>query len=390
MPRLTIGRLFGIPIRLDITFLLVLPLLAWLIGSEVGQWVEIIAALGVDLSAASLQAGPTPWILGTIAAIGLFAGVVVHELGHSLVAMHFGYPIESITLWIFGGIAKLDEMPEHWSQELAVAIAGPIVSLALAALAFLGLAAVPVSGTITAAIAFVLGYLALMNVALAVFNMLPGFPMDGGRVLRAILARNRPYARATQIAARVGKLFAILLGLAGLFVLGNLFMVAIAFFIYLGASGEAQMTIMKAAFEGVTVRDVMTPADRIATVGPDATVADLVDRMFRERHTGYPVVESGRVLGIVTLDDARAVREVEREAYTVSDVMTTDLETIQPDEDAMSALTRLQDRHVGRLLVYEDDTFRGLITRSDLMTAFDVIQSSGWTSPEGPLAGQRP
>ncbi|AWB27155.1 CBS domain-containing protein [Halococcoides cellulosivorans] len=389
MPRLTIGRAFGIPIRLDITFVLVLPLLAWLIGSEVGNWVEIIDAMGVSLAAETLEAGLTPWILGTVAAIGLFAGVVAHELGHSLVAMHYGYPIESITLWIFGGIAKLEEMPEHWSQELAVALAGPAVSLAIAGLAFLALPIVPVSGTITASIAFVLGYLALMNLVLAAFNLLPGFPMDGGRVLRALLARTRPYAQATQIAARVGKMFAVVLGLLGLFVLGNLFLVAIAFFIYLGAAGEAQMTVMKAAFEGVEVRDVMTPADRIATVDAEATVADLVDRMVRERHTGYPVVEGDRILGIVTLDDARAVREVEREAFTVREVMTTDLETIAPGEDAMSALTRLQSRNVGRLLVYEDDEFRGLITRSDLMTAFDVIQSSGWTSPETTLAGQR-
>ncbi|MFW6436760.1 MAG: CBS domain-containing protein [Halococcoides sp.] len=389
MPRLTIGRAFGIPIRLDITFVLVLPLLAWLIGSEVGNWVEIIDRMGVSLAAETLDAGLTPWILGTVAAVGLFAGVVAHELGHSLVAMHYGYPIESITLWIFGGIAKLEEMPEHWSQELTVALAGPAVSLAIAGLAFLALPLVPVSGTITASIAFVLGYLALMNLVLAAFNLLPGFPMDGGRVLRALLARTRPYAQATQIAARVGKMFAVVLGLLGLFVLGNLFLVAIAFFIYLGAAGEAQMTIMKAAFEGVEVRDVMTPADRIATVPGDATVADLVDRMVRERHTGYPVVDGGRIVGIVTLDDARAVREVEREAFTVREVMTTDLETIAPDDDAMSALTRLQSRNVGRLLVYDGGEFRGLITRSDLMTAFDVIQSSGWTSPETTLGGQR-
>ncbi|MFW6436543.1 MAG: CBS domain-containing protein [Halococcoides sp.] len=381
MPRLTIGRILGIPIRLDITFLLVLPVLAWLIGSEVGTWVEIITAMGVTLDGELLQAGVTPWILGTAAAIGLFAGVVAHELGHSVVAMHYGYPIESITLWIFGGIAKLEEMPEHWSQELAVAVAGPIVSLAIAAIAFLLLPVVPVTGTVTAALAFVLGYLAVMNVMLAVFNMLPGFPMDGGRVLRALLARRRPYAQATQIAARVGKLFAIALALLGLFG-GNLFLVAIAFFIYLGAAGEAQLTVMKAAFEGVTVEDVMTPADRIVTVSPEATVAELVDRMFRERHTGYPVVENGRVLGIVTLDDARTVREVEREAFTVEEVMTTDLETIDPDADAMSALTRLQSSRIGRLLVYEDGEFRGLITRSDLMSAFEVIQSSGWTSPD--------
>ena len=375
-----IGSAFGIPIKVDLTFLIVLPLFAYVIGSQVGTWAGILNdTFGAGLSVAPLTGGAFPYVLGSIAAIGLFVGVVLHELGHSLVAMRFGFPIASITLWLFGGVAQLSEMPEDWKQELYIALAGPAVSILLGAISYLAFLAVPATGDL-AALKFLLGYLALMNVALAAFNLLPGFPMDGGRVLRALLASSRPYAQATQIAAEVGKLFALVLGLYGLFGGGGLFLVAIAFFIYIGASSEAQQTMTKAALEGVTVADVMTPADEVSTVEEEASVGELVDRMFRERHTGYPVVDLGNVVGIVTLEDARSVNEVERDAYRVEEIMSRDLHVIEPTADAMTAFTRMQEESVGRLLVMEggeDGKFVGLVTRTDLMTALDIIRSSG-------------
>ncbi|MEF8975195.1 MAG: CBS domain-containing protein [Halapricum sp.] len=379
MPRFRIGSAFGIPIQLDLTFLLVLPLFAWIIGAQIGQTVTLLNDIwSAGLPVGPLEEGALRWGLGLAAATGLFVGVVLHELGHSLVAIRYGYPISSITLWLFGGIAQLDEMPEDWKHELLIALAGPIVSVALGVLSYGAFLAIPASdGVAISALKFLLGYLALMNVALAIFNMLPGFPMDGGRVLRALLARRRGYARATKLAAEVGKVFAILLGLFGLFGPGGLFMVAIAFFIYLGAAGEAQQTMMRAAFEGFQVRDFMTPADRIQTVDAEASVAELIEQMFRERHTGYPVERNGEIVGLVTLEDARAVREIEREAYRVKEVMTTDLYTIEPEADAMEAMEKLQSNNVGRLLVYEDGEFRGLLTRSDLMTALNIIKESG-------------
>jgi Zn-dependent protease/CBS domain-containing protein len=380
MKSFRVGRLFGIPIELDLTFLLVLPLFAYVIGAQVGQWVGILNdALGAGLDAGVLTATPTvSFGLGTVAAVGLFLGVVLHELGHSLVARRYGVEISSIRLWIFGGIAQLAEMPEDWKKELYIALAGPAVSIVLGALAYGAFLLVPAGGgTVGVGLSFLLGYLALMNLALAGFNLLPGFPMDGGRVLRALLARDRPYARATQIAARVGQGFALLLGLFGLFGGGGLFLVAIAFFIYIGASSEAQQTMMRAAFEGVTVRDVMTPAEEVDTVTRETSVADLVRRMFTERHTGYPVIENGQVAGLVTLADAQSVPEIERDAYRVEDVMSTDLHTIAPGADAMDAIERMQKHGVGRLVVMDGERFAGIVSRSDLMTALDIIRSSG-------------
>jgi Zn-dependent protease/predicted transcriptional regulator len=373
-----IGSLFGIPIKLDISFLLILPIFAWLIGAQIELLVgPLNAVFGTGLDAEPLTAGYRPWILGTIAAIGLFVGVVFHELGHSLVAIRYGYPIDSITLWIFGGLAQLTEQPEDWKQEFAIAIAGPIVSVLVGVGSYLLMIVVPVGFD---GVIFVLAYLALLNVALAGFNMLPAFPMDGGRVLRALLARNRPFAKATQMAAEVGKLFALLMGLFGLLQL-NIILIGIAFFVYIAASGEAQQTVMKAAFEGVTVSDIMTPREDVHVVSPDTSIAALLERMFSERHTGYPVMDDrgvdDRVVGLVTLSDAQEVDPVERDAYTVEDVMSTDLKTIGPDEEAMDALNRMQQQGIGRLVVIDDGDLVGLISRTDLMTALNVIRTSG-------------
>jgi len=176
------------------------------------------------------------WLLGLAAAIGLFVGVVLHELGHSLTARRYGFPIESITLWLFGGIASFSEMPEDWRQELNIAVAGPIVKHSGRRRLLRALRRHPES---LDGARFVLGYLAVLNVALAIFNMLPAFPMDGdGCYLRALLARSQPYAQATQQAASIGKLFAVLMGLFGLFS-GNIILIGVAFFVYIAASSEA-------------------------------------------------------------------------------------------------------------------------------------------------------
>jgi Zn-dependent protease/CBS domain-containing protein len=379
MRRFRIGSLVGIPIQLDLTFLLVLPLFAWIIGTQVEQTTALLNdSLGTGLNPALLSGGGLVWVLGVVAAVGLFTGVVLHELGHSVVAIRFGFPIDSITLWLFGGVAKLTEMPEDWKQELAIAVAGPIVSVLLGVLSYTAFVVLPsTQSSMVEAARFVFAYLAAMNVALAAFNMLPGFPMDGGRVLRALLARTRPYAEATKIAAGVGRVFAIVLGLFGLFVAGNIFLAGLAFFIYIGAAGEAKQTSMKADLEGVQVRDVMTPAEHVTTVTSTQSVQELIQTMFRERHTGYPVERGGEVVGLVTLEDARAVREVERDAYTVGDVMTADLYTVAPETDVMDALNELQGNSVGRLVVTDaDGAFRGLLTRSDIMTALSIIRSS--------------
>ncbi|MFW6321625.1 MAG: M50 family metallopeptidase [Halohasta sp.] len=379
MRGIRLGSVFGIPIQLNWTFLFILPIFAWVIGSDIVTLAELVNdVLGGSIVVDSLTGGSLPWILGFAAAGGLFFGVLLHEFGHSLVAMRYGYEIDSITLWLLGGVASFREMPEDWKKELAIAIAGPVVSVLVGVLSYVAFRLTPPDlGTVQ----FVLGYLAVMNVTLAIFNMLPGFPMDGGRVLRALLARTRPHAQATQLAAEVGKIFAFFLGIVGLFAFSPLF-ILLAFFIYIAASGEAQQSTIKAAFQGVTVRDIMTPGDQLHVVEEAVTISDLLARMFTERHTGYPVVDGqGNLVGMVTLDDARTIKEIERDAYRVQDVMERELTTIEPGADAITALRTMQEDSVGRLpVVDEAGNLTGIISRTDLMTAFNVIQSRGGNS----------
>ena len=375
MRGIRLGTVIGIPVQLNWTFLLILPIFAWIISSDIVLLAELVNnVLGSSIATEPLTAGSMPWILGFAAAGGLFFGVLLHEFGHSLMAMRYGLEIESITLWLLGGVASFKEMPEEWLKEFNIAIAGPIVSVLVGIVSYVGFLLTSGFG----ALQFVLGYLALMNIALAVFNMLPGFPMDGGRVLRALLARKRPHAQATQMAAEVGKIFAFMLGILGLFAFSPLF-ILLAFFIYIAASGEAQQSTVKAAFQGVTVRDIMTPGEELHVTDPETTIAELLGRMFTERHTGYPVVDRhGELIGMVTLDDARTIKEIERDAYRVEDVMERDVQQIGPSADAITALRTMQEHSVGRLpVVDERGELTGIISRTDLMTAFNVIQSRG-------------
>ncbi|WP_435073927.1 M50 family metallopeptidase [Halorubrum sp. HHNYT27] len=378
MRGLKIGTVLGIPVRLNWTFLIVLPLFAYLIGSQVGMIAEVMnQALGAGIDPAALAGGLTPWALGLAAALGLFLGVLLHEFGHSIVAMRYGYEIESITLWLLGGLASFTEFPEDWKHEFWIAIAGPVVSVGVGVVCYVVFAVAPVGSD---AVLFVFSYLALLNVVLAGFNMLPAFPMDGGRVLRALLARNQPHAQATQRAAAVGKAFAFIMGLIGLLNF-QLLLIVLAFFIYMAASGEAQQTTLKAAFADVTVGDVMTRQEDLHTVTADTSVAELMDRMFEERHTGYPVLQGGELVGMVTLADAQSVREVERDAYRVADVMATNVVAVGPETDAMTALQTMQEHGVGRLPVVDrQERLVGLLSRSDLMTAFNIIQTGGTPS----------
>ncbi|ELZ63953.1 Zn-dependent protease [Haloferax prahovense DSM 18310] len=369
-----VGSAFGIPVRLNWTFLIVLPLFAVFIAGDIAELVVVInQTFGATMDPNQLTDGNLPWVLGLASALGLFTGVLLHEFGHSLVALRYGYEIDSITLWLLGGVASFTEFPEDWRHELVIAIAGPIVSVLLGVGSYVVFITLPPG---VDAARFVFGYLAILNIVLAAFNLLPGFPMDGGRILRALLARNQPHAKATQQAAAVGKVFAFGLGLLGLFT--NLFLIVLAFFIYIAASGEAQQTTIKAAFEGISVSDVMTPGESLETVSEETTISDLLARMFTERHIGYPVLRNGDLVGIVTLDDAAAVEEVERDAYRVEDVMSTDLYTISPDADAMTAFQQMQQNGVGRLpVVNEAGDLVGIISRTDMMRAFNVIQSGG-------------
>lgn len=367
-----VGSVFGIPIKLDITLLIVIPVFTYLIAGQIAEIAEIMDGLvAAPLDPDRLNEGLLPWGLGLAAVIGLFIGVTLHELGHSVVALRYGYHIDSITLWLLGGLAAFVEQPREWTHEFWIAIAGPVVSLLVGGLSY-GIAVVLPPGADTAI--FVFGYLALLNIVLAVFNMIPAFPLDGGRVLRALYSRRWPLAKATEKAARIGKLFAVLLGILGVFSL-NLFLIAVAFFVYMAGSAESRHTAVAAVFEGIEIDEVMTPGPKIETVPADITLSDLLEQMLNKRHSGYPVTRGDEVVGMVTVEDIRSVTPEKRQTTTVADIMSEELKTIPVDSTAMQAFTEMSQKGVGRLLVVDQrGEIVGLVTRTDLVRAFEILR----------------
>lgn len=334
-----IGRIAGIDVHVHFTFVL---LLAWMGLSHylAGGMEAAIRGLGLILT--------------------LFGIVVLHELGHSLAARRFGIETRDITLLPIGGVARLERMPEEPHQELVVALAGPAVNVALAAGVFLlslGEDVLPVDETFRALPSF-MSQIFWVNVGLAVFNLLPAFPMDGGRVLRALLALRMDYVRATQIAAGIGQGMAWLFGLLGL--LFNPFLVFIALFVWIGAAQEASMVQMRAALDGIPVRNAMITDFR--TLDPNDPLSRAVEHILAGFQQDFPVVEDGRPVGVLTRNDLAAGLAQRGPDARVGDVMHRGCATTDPREMLQVAFARLQDQDCHVLPVVQDGRLLGLLT----------------------------
>ena len=369
MRNYTVTRIWGIPIRLNVSLVVFLPLLAWLIGS--GGQISVYAGLiqqymGVSLDVAALRAGSLPWAIGILAAVGLFVSVTLHELGHSWVALRYGLHIESITLWILGGIAALSEIPREWNREFNIAIAGPITSVLVGIGCWALVLVTPRSFPV---VQFVFGWLAIVNLTLAAFNLLPAFPMDGGRILRALLARTRPYASATRTAGRIGAVFALLFAAVGVLSF-NLLLILLAVFIYGAATTESRTVLLDELLEGITVGDIMTRGPK--TVSSDSTIEEFADGMLRDRQTVYPVTdEKGAVVGIVTLADLKQVRRGDHQTTRVARVMR-EVPRVPPTADAFETLVLLNQAGTTDALVDEAGNITGTISEADFSHAFTV------------------
>ena len=370
---LQIGKLAGIPVKLHWSFLLVIPLFAWIIGSQIRLTTELIATLfGVPIDVTLIAAGLNPYILGSIVALGLFVGVFIHEMAHSLIAKAKGIEIHSITLLILGGVSQMEETMPDPKIELPMALAGPMTSLAIglisAALVYVFDAAVA-DPAVAGVLVFTFGYLGLLNILLFGFNLLPAFPMDGGRVLRAWLARRMPLSRATRIAADVGKGFAVVFGIVGLLFL-NPILIIIAFFIYIGASQEATVLRYNILLQDITVADAMSSP--VATVEPTLPLSRLVEMMYETKHLGFPVVDRGALVGIVALADIHKITPQDREAMQVRDVMTRSPTTLPPSAPLLDALKIITGKDIGRIPVVSDGTLVGIVTRTDVLRVMEL------------------
>jgi len=370
-----IGRLFGIPILIHYTFLLVIPLFAWIIGSQITLTIDMIKGIYlVPIDMTIVTAGYIPYLLGTIVALGLFIGVLIHEIAHCIVALRNGIKINNITLMIFGGISSMEEGTPDPKVELPMALVGPLTSLGVGLACSAFVYTIPELGVSPAAagvLVFTFGYLGILNIILFAFNLLPAFPMDGGRVLRAFLAKRMPLHRATRIAADVGKGFAILFGIIGLFFL-NPFLILIALFIYIGASMESNAVKYSYLLQDVTVGSMMSSP--VTTVPPNIPVSQVIGMMYTSKHLGFPVIERDTLVGMITLADVNRTSSIDREAMQVRDIMTRDPITLPPEAPVIDALKIMSARNIGRIPVVKDGNIVGIVTRTDILKVTELKQ----------------
>jgi CBS domain-containing protein len=275
---------------------------------------------------------------------------------------------------IFGGIASMDEGVPDPKAELPMALVGPLMSLLVGLICVAIMYGVPVfisTAAIAGVLVFIFGYLGLLNIILFAFNLLPAFPMDGGRVLRAWLAKRMPLHRATKIAADIGKGFAIIFGLVGLFFFSP-FLILIALFIYIGASMESTAVKYSFLLQNVTVGDMMSSP--VTTVSPTLPVSDVITMMYSSKHLGFPVVDRDTLIGMITLADVNRTQSIDREAMQVRDIMTRDPITLPPTAPVIEALKIMSARNFGRIPVVQDGKILGIVTRTDIIKVTELKQ----------------
>ena len=359
---IVVGRIYGIPVKIHFTFLLIIPFLAWVIGSNFSFIAE---RAGVPLENLLLN----PYLSSLIMALALFFSVLLHELAHSRVAQSQGLGVTSITLMLFGGVAHLEEGMEDPKKEVLIAMAGPLTSLIIGAILLITFSIFPFQNFPDLKVMGI--YLGQINIFLAFFNLIPAFPTDGGRIMRSLLARRASYLDATRIATTVGQIFAFLFVLLGL-LLGNFILIFIAVFIFIGASQEYRQTLDRITLADFKVKDLMTKD--VSTIDENATVEELLERILTELHSGYPVFSDGKLKGCVTIGDAGKVDPEKRNEYRVKDIMSRDIKKVSPNDNVYEVLKKLSTYDIGRLMVFENENLVGIITRSDIMKGFRLQQ----------------
>lgn len=355
---ITLFRVFGFALRLDWSWFIIAVLIAWSLAEGVFE-----RTYGVEDAA-------TRWALGVAGALGLFLSVVLHELGHATIARRFGVPIHGITLFIFGGVAEMREEPGSPRAEFWVAVAGPVVSMALAGGLFL-LAGLDMPDAPHALVA----WLGFINAMLVMFNIVPAFPLDGGRVLRSIVWRLRgDFKAATHAASAIGAGFGVVLILLGLISIvsggfvGGVWLIILGLFLRAIAKNAYRRVLWRDILSDLAVRRLMN--EKPHTVEPDASVQTLLDDyIYRLPFKMFPVVEpDGRLVGAVNIDDVKRLPREQWEQTPVRRIAHAPSEqnTIDPDAPASEALEKVGPNTPSRLLVVEGDRLAGVVALRDL------------------------
>jgi len=357
----SIGKIFGVKIKLHITWFFIFALITW-----------SLAAFYLPSQFPGLSS-TVYWILGAISALLLFASVLVHELAHSYVAIKRGLPVPSITLFFFGGVSELAAEPSDPKTEASMSVVGPLTSFAIAAIfAAAWFATVTLNlGSIVEAPLF---YLAVINVILGGFNLLPAFPLDGGRLLRAgIWYWKKDLIPATKTATMISKVFAYGIIVVGFLLVvfvnfvSGLWLIFIGWFLKSGADQSLRQTIIMQALSDVVVKDVMTK--EVIAISPEITIVEAEKEYFSVyRHGGFPVVSGDKIVGMITVGDVKKVSELDKNVKTVGEIMTprSKLIFVKSHESIADAFLKFSQNNIGRLPVLMDEKVVGIVTRSDV------------------------
>ncbi len=368
--------LLGIPIEINYSWFIVFFLVTWTLAASVFPNSDNMQGLPMI----------TYWIAAIVASFFFFFSLLLHELSHSLIAIKNDLPIKGITLFVFGGVAHISKEPQTPGIEFKMAIAGPLCSLFLSVI-FSLLALLFHNIGLPAAIVVITQYLSAINLMVCVFNLVPGFPLDGGRILRSALwGITGDLKRATLIASSFGKLFAYFLMGFGIIlfatykeIISGIWLILIGFFLQEAASASYQQVSFKKVLNGVKVRDIMST--NVVTVSKHLTLISLVDDyFFRYRFTSFPVIsDEGDIEGLITI---HAVKDVPRESWVSTTVMEamipikSDL-VVSPYTDVFDALTWMAGNGVGRLLVTRDGKLLGIVSQRDVIRLFEVKEDLG-------------
>lgn len=380
-PTFRLGRIAGVEIGINWTWLIVVALVAWSLAD--GVFPETNPGLAEE----------TYVVMAVIAVPVFFACLLLHELGHATRARREGMAIDGITLWVFGGVARFRGSFPSAGAEFRIAIAGPLVSLALGVL-FL---AVSVAAPLPSAVDGVVYWLGSINLMLLAFNLLPALPLDGGRVLRAALWHVKgDFSAATRTAAALGRLLGQLLIAGGLLLaffagsFGGLWLAMIGWFLLIAAEAEANAAITHVALAGLRVRDAMVDAP--VTVDTDLSLERFMDVFLRHRHTAYPVVECGRPVGVITFRNAAAIPRDAWPGVRVSERMTGLDEAVAVRSDAAleEAAAVLLSSPLRRALVLDDGRLAGLLSATDVLRILEAYRGRPGHRAAGPGGSDRP
>ncbi|HAE43592.1 MAG TPA: hypothetical protein DCG34_11860 [Clostridiales bacterium] len=357
-----IGKIKGIEIEINLSWLIIFGLITFMMATNFfpQNYPDISPIIG--------------WVLGSIMAILMLLSILLHELSHSIVSINQGIEVKKITLFIFGGIAQLDKEPDNPIQELKIALAGPAMSLLLFLiftfiynfLGYLGVESYLIAPLI---------YVSSVNLIIVLFNMVPAFPLDGGRVLRALIWHFQgSLQKATKVTSSMGNIFGYLLIFLGLYivfngnVLNGIWFVFIGWFIKQLSESSYQNTIMTDLFTKIKVSTFMSK--NVISVGAHLSIEALVENYFyKYKYTSFPVIETDRVIGIVTVENIKTLNRDEWDRTIVRNIITpinNDL-IVYPEDNVSSAIKKIFQNGIGRVLVMDGETLTGIVSRTDIL-----------------------